>query len=431
MKKILIAVLAVAVLFGFAACNDGSSSTAGGAIAGATVTGGEKVYIPGEEVDLSDYTFTLTMADGTPKAANGSDFVFPNGLKTVFGSDTQSFVGYYQGIQDVYVVVKAKVATVEKITLEGTLANDTYYATTSTEAKYTNDLLDLTGLTVTATYDYKGTEGTKPVALDNKYLTAEISDSDWDAAGEVDITVKFNGTVSATYKSVTLLDNLVKAIELKATEGYKVISGTTSTDYKLAYTTTPKTAKGVYVEATYQNGETEVLTTASGVTLKFATEANTAVDKMTAQANIADLVSEGDTNVTLYANCAGVAMIDGCEKKLELPLTVEAKAPTKLSITLASGTELVLDDSKDYTDTLNDTTFKNLFVVKAVYNDKTESNKIESKDFTVIDPVLADRDFDDLKEGDRITIKVTATHDDVALEGEATFVIGAAGSVGP
>ena len=410
MKKILIAVLAAAVLFGFAACEDGSSSTTSGVIAGATVTGGEKVYIPGETVDLNDYTFSITMADGTPKAASGSDFVFDSlvvpfddGDGNAIADETITLMGRYKGMTSAVVYVPVKVAKVTALEVKGTPEVDEYYAATSasTEDKYKDDLLDLSGLTFTATYEFGNVkDGKREVQSDNKYLFATMTASGtsaeaWSVEAGVDnadndnvVTVYFNGVkadgTSVTLASieakdtydVTVIENLIKSVELKKTEGYTLYIDSAKKG-AIKYTDDPKTTEGVYVEATYQNEEKVVLASTVATALVFNTENKFDAGTTT----IANLKSTGiaatDKISTLYVKCEGLDAVSNFEKVASCPLDIQENDEVGFSVTAKAGFKAGVDLTTDQ----NKSSY---FEVKVITADgETASTALGDSDFTV------------------------------------------------
>ena len=447
MKKILIAVLAVAVLFGFAACNDGSSSTTSGVIAGATVTGGgEKVYIPGETVDLSDYTFSLTMADGTTQPADASDFVF-NSLvvpclddgkepATAFTAGTVIISGSYKGMTDAVVGLKVNVAAVQGITVTGELETKEYFAAVDGSDKTVTDgQLKLNGLKVTASYlDKDGNKGEREVTLDNENLNASLEG--WSVSGNAsekkDLTIKF-GTISNVAEqkltdAITLKPNRVQSVALKATEGYTLYAGTQVADKKLAYTATPVTKAGVYVEATYENGEVAVL---DGSDVKFAktkdaAEAST-VTGTSSDANAISKLSPATTEEnTLYAYYAGTSVVSGLERNLQLALNVVSNAETKLKVEVASADAFKVGALGNYTN--NEAGFKALLKVSIVYADgSVASTALSADDYTVVTPTSENRDLSKVVEGDVIPVSVTATRTgNITLEGSAELTVAGA-----
>lgn len=422
MKKILIAVLAVAVLFGFAACNDGSSATTSGVIAGARVSGGgETVYIPGETLNLGDYTFTLVMADGSEQPANASDFVFDS-LVIPFAdnaNDKDVISGTYKGISTVDVDLAYNVAKVTKIELSGTAAKTSYYKPSTNAAdKFKDDSLDLTGLTVTATYtDVDNIEGTKPVALDNDYLFATAT---WTNAGDTNVTVAFgedkssatSGNVKDTYE-ITIVDNLVKSIQLKTTEDYSVILGEKGAT-ALAYANVSDgklaaDAKGIYVEATYENGETSVL---ENTNMKFGTKA----DDITKA--IADVSPTTAGTSTIYVEVSKLDAVVGFEKTSSCDVTAKENVIDDIKVTVGTV------EAKDYRESA--AKFKALFTVNGLYADDTNTgDAVAAADITV-DPSAPD--YSSYDEGERVVVKVTAKIGDKTFSKDVTVKLAAAAS---
>ena len=438
MKKILIAVLAVAVLFGFAACNDGSSSTTGGIIAGATVTGGgEKVYIPGETIDLSDYAFSLTMADGSTQPADASDFVFNslvvpavlNDAESEYVAGTVTIAGSYKGMTDAVVGLKVNVAKVTKIELSGTPATKEYFATSAaTDAsdidnKYKDGQLDLTGLTVTATYvDKDGVNGTREIASTNANLSASIAD--WkNVASKTDavLTVKFGtvGNVEDTLSDVIKLKpNRVQTFALKATEGYTLYAG--STEKVLSYTATPSTAAGVYAELTYENGEVVIPAKASQDII-FASSDDGIEGGSIVAADLTSLQPAKEGTFELFAYYKGTSVTADIERTQSVELSVVKNGPAKLEIALVTPADFKEGGAALANYSNNVEGFKALLKVTTKLADGAAGTEV--KDYT-LDPSTR-LDLTGMVQGDVVVVKVTATVDGVALEGSAELVVAA------
>ena len=437
MKRILIAVLSLAVLFGFAACEDGSSSNTSGMIAGATVTGGEKVYIPGETVDLSDYTFSLTMADGSTQPASASDFVFDSLVVPYGAARSTEISGKYKGMANAGVKLPVNVASVTKLDITGTPAIKTYYTpiVQSSDAdnykKYTDGLIDLEGITVEATYvDKDNVEGKKNVALDNEYLFATVTakgtawtpdDNDNDNVVTVYFADKEKDSSDLTSFNakdtfdITVKKNLVTSIELKATEDYTIYVGST-TKGTLAYAADDSTA-GVYVEATYQNGETakvtndmQSITGGAKVALKFGTASNAI---STAYADLDDLTPSKVEATELYVQVDNLDAVAGFVKTTSLPLDVVENSETKLKVEATAGFKV-----GDYR-TLEESAFKALFTVKTVLADGTDGSTIPAAEYTIVAPTSTNRDFSKMSANDRVLVSVSAVRNGVTLTGEA------------
>lgn len=414
MKKILIAVLAAAVLFGFAACEDGSSSATSGVIGGVTVkAGSEKVYIPGETVDLNDYTFTLTMEDGSTKPADAADFVVVTGNTLVVPfKNTDKYAPYvaYKGMSVASVALPVNVGTVTAIELSGEAEVGSYYATSTTDAKYRDDLINLKGLTVTAKYtDENKVKGEKEIAIENKYLHATIGSTVWESAAEDQIvTVYFDEgtvkTISDTY-TVDIKKNLVTGIEFKATEGYQVVVGSAVDGYKLgaAASTAGKLddgAKGVYVEATFQNGETAVIdgtdVTVNGdiITLAYTDADDQDVDfsSFTAPTKAGKL--------ELTVTCGALDAVAGVEPKKTIEIAIVENKEVKLSVSAES-----TFTPKDYTRD-EENAFNANFIVKAIKVDGTEGVILDPSEFTVTSPAKDARNFSTKAAGELVYLTV-------------------------
>ena len=269
-KSILIGVLAALMLFAFTACEGGTASVDYIRDVYATqVT--ETAYLPGETVSLSDYTFTALMYDGRTKDVAASDIVFDSLVVPADAKETDKITGKYKG-SDISVELDFNLATVGSVTIDADDVTVKEYieAVSANDSKdeYKDKSLDLTGLQFTVKYtDENEVAGEKTFAysdIDSKAVTAGFkSGSTWElTAVEVEagsasrtVAVKYANVDAGEY-TVTLVPNYIKELELKATDGYKVYRNAT-TNNKLAYDDTK--AKGVYMEATWDNGETSVV----------------------------------------------------------------------------------------------------------------------------------------------------------------------------
>ena len=157
MRKLMIAMLALAVVFGFAACdnsNSGSTSLMDQYVVALEVTGPE-TYFAGEKVDLADYkvvgiqnnggridltdSLTFTYASGRGDGSNGLVLTADAGKtdskdakEMVIGTIT--YDGIYVGtINKPYAEVKATVYNVDAIDVDGPAVGN-YFSTQTTEA---------------------------------------------------------------------------------------------------------------------------------------------------------------------------------------------------------------------------------------------------------------------------------------------------------
>ena len=132
MRKLMIAMLALAVVFGFAACdnsNSGSTSLMDKYVVALEITEGPTQYFDGDTLDKDQYTVMATQNDGQKVQLASSDFDFnpENGgivatpslanakaeEKTI---GTFTYAGIYQGtLRPAAVEVKATVYSIDKI----------------------------------------------------------------------------------------------------------------------------------------------------------------------------------------------------------------------------------------------------------------------------------------------------------------------------
>ena len=139
MKKIMIALLAIAVLFGFAACdnsNSGSASADDQRVVALTIDGPTE-YFAGETVDLSKYTVTATRNDN-------STFVVEDVRYLDFDADTTN--------QDTYVTTGLKANASESEQTIGTIryTGPFFVAGVTAEVKATVYTLDAIDVAVSA-----------------------------------------------------------------------------------------------------------------------------------------------------------------------------------------------------------------------------------------------------------------------------------------
>ena len=339
-KSILIGAIAALMLFAFVACDNGSSV---GYVLDVAASGkGETIYLPGETVDPSEFTYTLFMYDGSTQTASASDFVFDD-----LTADGSAIKGYYKGNKSNTswaIEINPMVATVKSITVDASAADveKTYYATSTTDDKYTNDLIDLTGVVITAKYEYTDedgvkTEGEKAVAIDNPSVNATIAD--WTTAsttaGDKVVTVSYGGD-SKTY-AVTLVTNLIESVAIKTTDDYVVYDDTASFAAAV-FSGENVTTQGIYLEATYVNGEvaptTDVMySNDGGNSYKVAAGAISVPESAT---------------YTIRAKYIGDDGVVGIEREVTAPITIVENKVTGITASISAGTLKM----GDYTNTM-------------------------------------------------------------------------------
>ena len=210
MRKLMIAMLALAVVFGFAACdnstaNSGAASQLDVAYIEATAKG-DVVYLEGEKADPADYTFTGYDAAGNVVIENMASSLFSSDVVLTKDMDKTGFT--YAGVVSVpAITVPVTVYEIDKITVDAT-ADDvvkTYYnivamdgdadlagVTAVTDEKYGKFMtVSKAGLVVTATYN-----GTETKVLDEDAYDVALGYID--AASDDFVAIDLTGWKSAT-----------------------------------------------------------------------------------------------------------------------------------------------------------------------------------------------------------------------------------------
>lgn len=400
-KRVFIGFIAAMMLFAFTACDN---SAGNGQILNVSVSRDvETVYLPGESVNLDDYTITLETTAGT-KAGDASALGLSEDDLIVEEGDT-SIKASYLGTWGV--VLPVTVGEVTKIEVNGdNAAVKTYYTTANTDYQK----IDLTGVAIEATYEADGVEGKREISADNKYVEATLDD--WVNADKAAIvTVKYlNDSFKDTYK-VSVETNLIQSVALKTTEDYvvyKAPAGAT-TNQTVAYaapdssdpTKLAKGAKGVYMEATYQNGEVKILAATNNVTFRDTTSKYTITD-------ISTLTLPTSGNLKVYAKYTGADGMVDLNPLCETDVTVATDSvkdvdlgttPTQLKI----GTYLA-----DQADLVNEMFGEKLVATKEWVSETADATEINYKATEGGDRYVFDNlDFSDYENNDTATVNVT------------------------
>ena len=286
MKKILIALLSLAVLFGFAACTDGSDSSSQTledlAVVSLAVTEGPDTYFVGDTASVEDYTVVATRANGDTFTVDAKDLNFqvtvPSSATSATAASakigTITYTGIYTLTQspasvDVY-------ATVYNIDAIGVVvkANQPRYYNGSDTTNIGNDY------TVTA-YALKNATDKADAALYSRELSAEefsitsdkISSNKFTAAGEAKLTFASKANSKATAISggsleatVIVYDDYLASFEVTTDGAAKsaVVGASTDTD-PLKYVVV------TYTMASGKTGDTSA-TGATAATAAWAAE---------------------------------------------------------------------------------------------------------------------------------------------------------------
>lgn len=404
MKKFMIAVLAIAVLFSFAACDNESNTDVSGGLARTIYSDSVVVRVAGEKITAADFEFKGLDTFGNPVSLNSSDVLLTennNVVDEIIATTTEITKA---GTQTITVktswgatgTVDVTVLPVKKITVDAENAATTEYfkviGTASEVAQtYKNDLIIKTGVEVTATYiDQNGDEQEKVV--DNSLASFSISDTDWAGGTDKDVTVTYGGK-SGTYK-VDIIDNKVVSIDVEVAADYQPIaSATTALD----------TDKFV-VKGTYQNGQKVVLTADTDVTYSLQSEYE-AAGKTYGKASTILFTEAGSK--TVYVKFGGT-MVEGGNRYANAPVVVVADALKEIVVEVESTATLKVDADYDWTET-----YPTQIKVYTMTNGGTKSSALVAKtDYTLspLDNEAASVQVGHtIETGDTLTITVTPT----------------------
>ena len=317
MKKcILIGALAALMLFAFTACDN--TAAVDGAVMSVEATQ-TAVYVEGETPAAEGFTYTGYTNMGATVTVEASD------IKLVHDSANAYSINFKGQPVGSVVVDFEKVTNLE---IDASAATVNYYKVPA----------DVTGVSarelvkdVVVTAEYDG--GSKVVS--NNDLEFDTSSVTWGTVGSYDVSVTLKGSKPVTYK-INVIENLVKSVV-----------GKTTTDYAVYYTgekpsTVPvvynpgSSEKGIYIEKTYQSGET-VNTTA----IKYRTPTSTVFDQDTISD---DYIPDSASTVTIPMAYSGTDGIVGLNKETSVQVAwIENKivsveiSGTPSEVTKASG----------------------------------------------------------------------------------------------
>lgn len=261
MRKLMIAMLALAVVFGFAACDNSTANSGASQLDVAYIEAVEKTatdYLVGETPDPADFTFTGYDAAGNVVIENMASTLF-SATKAFVKGDDEAVFSYTGAVTVPSIKVPVSVYEIEKITVDAKADNvkKTYYtlvamgddasvpsALTDTDYEPFTEV-DKTGLVVKAVYngtsekvldadDYTAVLGTVDEDSEDNY--AELTAAQWssknlstDLAGK-DVVVKVamkgaSATDPADYYAVSFKANLISSIYVDIDEDYVIYYG--------------------------------------------------------------------------------------------------------------------------------------------------------------------------------------------------------------
>ena len=428
-KSILIGVLAALMLFAFTACENGTV-TVDYIKQVYAVNNTETAYLPGETVSLSDYTFYAMMYDGRTVTVDASDIVFDSLVVPTGAKATDTISGSYKG-SDFNVTLEYNLATVDTVTMDASaVATKQYIAAVAETSKdeFKDESLKLDGIEFTVKYTdenkVKGEKTFAATAVDSDAVTAALAigtntwtlSSDEVEAGSAarTVNVTYAGESAGSY-TVTLVPNYISGLELKATDGYKVYnvptnSNVTAKNNTLAYSADGKTA-GIYLEATWDNGETSVVPTAQ---VSYVGENNAAITDVT-KVDVTKSVT-----AKYNAPVSGVSELGIGVSDTAAALTVTVEADKIVDLTFGGiPTEL---SQGDYTDGVIAADFKVAPVFASGSTYKDDAFKFSKTGDGYVFTVPADLDLTEAETG-RTEFTVSARVGALTFEKSFTTVI--------
>ena len=399
MRKLMIAMLALAVVFGFAACdnsNSGSTSLMDKYVVALEVTGPE-AYFAGDTVEKSDLTVTAVSNDGSKMELTEDDYSLVNSVPADATSATAkeevvatvTYEGIYQGtIQKPTAAVKAIVYKVDAINVAVSADQKPYY--TGSDIKGLKD--DYT-VTVYALEDPTTDEAADALysmelesddfvilsgstELESFETTAKQYTLAFDAfpvegalAAEKEITGgKANATLNVLTDYVAEFSVAEVALDSKVTTAkYAVVGGTLAQDTEVNYIT-----------VTYKMASDTESTTVTGADITSA-GFTVAWDSSTSAADSVSITSGLTYGVKVTANAFGPTLKTDEAKSVNL--TVRENEIKSFTVDLATpSTKLVPGTTVTYTS----------FKVTAKWLDNSATKPENTSDADLVKNLLID-----------------------------------------
>ena len=404
MKKVMIAVLAIAMLFGFAACSNETDSNVSAGLAEKIYSDDTPVIVEGEKVDLSMWSLKALDTFGNPTSINASDVIIAADDETPVNADGTKAETVKVSVSTSWGAageLSVKVLPVTEIEVDAEDAATTeYFAVIGTPANvdkaYKNGLIDKTGVKITATYiDQDGKEQEKVV--DNALVDFSIADEDWVKGPDKTVNVTY-ANVPGTY-TVDMIDNKVASLSIEVAADYQPIaSASTALD----------TDKFV-VYGTYQNGQKVALTADTQVKYSMQTEYGASA-KTYGNADAITFTEAGAKTVYVKLDNT-VSMIEGGNRYANASVTAVADSLKEIVIEVSSAATLTVDADYDWTDT--GAGYPDEIVVYTMTNGGVKSSALTAKTDYTLSPLDAEAAATqvghEIETGDTLTITVTPT----------------------
>ena len=400
MKKIMILLLSLAVLFSFAACDNESNTGVSGGLADSIYSESVVVRVAGEKITAADFEFKGLDTFNNPVSVDGADVVLVDSNGNVVDSITATSTDKTKASTQTIDVktswnatgkVSVTVLPVTKVEVSGTPTVKEYKAVVGTVADVAKQYkkIDPAGMTVKATYiDENGDTQTKNV--EPSLVTFGLKDDAWDTvAASVKVTVSYAKTDADDTWNVAVVENRVTSIAAEVAAGYELIADDT--------TTLDETKFVVY--GTYENGQIAKIESTS-LEYSIATE-GAAADKTYGKAStikFAPTATEGAK--TVYVEYQG-SLASGGSRYTNAQVEVKKDYLKGLNVTVTNYS-LAADYNFAPADQGGDD-YPSEITVKAVYAGKTTPIELTAKEEWTISPLSTSG----LKTGDQVKFTIT------------------------
>ena len=285
MKKVMIALLSLAVLFAFTACPDGSDSSSqtleDQAVVKIEVTGPD-TYFAGETATLDDYKVVATRANGeTFEVTNADDLTFsvtvPSTATSADAAPKSIGTIEYTGnslvtVKDPKAEVYATVYNVDAINVVAKSSQTKYYDGSSTADLADDYVVTAYALKNPATDKADAALYAREVSSDDVEISSSLITSDaFNASGKADLTFKAYGVAASAITggtntaSVIVYDDYLESISVAENPAKKAVIGAKTTATPLDYVVV------TYNMASGKTGDTSA-TGATAATAEWAAE---------------------------------------------------------------------------------------------------------------------------------------------------------------
>ena len=434
MRKLMIAMLALAVVFGFAACDNSTANSGASQLDVAYIEAVEKTatdYLVGETPDPADFTFTGYDAAGNVVIENMASTLF-SATKAFAKGDDEAVFSYTGVVTVPSIKVPVSVYEIEKITVDAKAdtVKDAYYtisqvgavavdATSTAEGGdyYSYTLVDKTDLVVTATYngtsekvidadDYIAVLGTVTTGTETGF--AAISGANWATAAATTLSgkdavvqVSMAGTSAVDYYPVTYSDNAVSSIYVDVADDYVLYYGIDESSLASA---TKLSADDVVAKGVMVNGQEGVALSSSLVgddVVKYSLTQNG-----TYSTDITSLDLTGATSVTVWAKLESAKGVvpDFKQVAVSASVPVEKDSITGLVVTVGS-TGFTLDTDYSATTATAPADFTVAYEMASKTAGQTLKLNATTNGYTINPTTFSSKDY---LEGTPVTVTVSA-----------------------